>query len=76
MLPVLVTLFSCGFMFGLAGVRLPPLCLTSALVALAYIVCAGFAKGISHLTVPEVLVLLTALQAGYRACLATERTHE
>jgi hypothetical protein len=74
MLTALVALFSCGVMLGLAGVRLSLLCLTSAFVALAYVVIAGLAKSISFLTALETFVLLTALQAGYLACLAAETT--
>ena len=74
MLTALAALFTCGIMFGLAGVRLPLLCLTSAVVALAYVVIAGLAKSISFLTALETFVLLTALQAGYLTCLAAETT--
>jgi len=74
MLTALVALFSCGVMLGLARVRLPLLCLASAFVALAYVVISGLEKSISLLTVPETFALLTALQAGYLACLAAKTT--
>lgn len=72
MIIALTALFSCGLIIGLLRFRWPFLGLLSALIALAYIVRLGLTKNMSLLTLSEVFVLLTALQSGYLACLATE----